>query len=210
MLRFQDDFYDPKFVLSEKCWLPVNRDDVLKNPNLAYSAGKAIAEHSAWDFLKTKNPGFQFTTMLLPYVFEPPIQDVTISTLNATSAKMCSYFNGQGVPIPFDESILYVDVRDAAKPHIVAMTEPGLDGKRCLVIGGNASSQLIVDTLRKLRPDLAASLPKGISGSFDPAKYAKIDNRESQKYLKFEYLTLEQTLTDSVDRLLELKRDSSL
>lgn len=198
------NFCDLKFELSEKCWLPDIRDGRLKNPNLEYSAGKAIAEQSVWKILKCRQTGVHFITVLLLWVFGLPIHSITISSLNAC-LRRCP-LSGQSSDISLEEFIQFANVRNLAKAHIAVVEELGLDGKRCLVVDGNASSQSIVDT--PLRSALASSILKGNPYPFDLTNFAKISDRESEKHMKFECLKVERPLPDSV-RLLKLKKKIS-
>lgn len=103
-----------------------------------------------------------------------------------------------------DEIPYYLDVRDAAKTHINAMTNEGLDNKRCFTVAGTANGQLIVDTLREVRPEYKEKLPAGKPGSFSPNDFAQVDNSETQKYLKLKYRSLGETVGDTANRLKEL------
>jgi nucleoside-diphosphate-sugar epimerase len=49
-----------------------------------------------------------------------------------------------------------VDVRDAAAPHLQAMTHPSAKGERCLAVAGNCLSILDIAKLLKARMGSAA------------------------------------------------------
>lgn len=200
---------DPTCTFNEESWNPITRELAVTNPLYAYLGSKTFAERAAWDFVKENDVPFKLSTVIFPYAYGALLQDVTISSLNYTSQKLFSYIGGQGPPVDLEEFNPFIHVHDAALTHVIAMTEPGLDGKRVLSIGGEGNGQLFADTLRKLRPDLDSVIPVGNPGSYDPAKYAKIDNSVSEKYLKIKYKSLEEALTDSVSGLLELKNKAA-
>lgn len=50
---------------------------------LGYVASKAIAEKAAWNFLEKEKPNFPITTVQMPLVFGPPINDIGIITLES-------------------------------------------------------------------------------------------------------------------------------
>lgn len=72
--------------------------------------------------------------------------------------------------IPTDYSG-HADVRDVARFHLQAIQNNKFDGGKWLIIAGMASDQVAADILHKYRPKEAASVTKGIPGSFDVKDY---------------------------------------
>lgn len=197
---------EPSFVYNETIWNNITKEESTLNLLTGYIASKTFAERAAWKFIETENPQFAITTIQVPYVFGPSVNGIGIKNLNTSNLAIYGLINPANEEQDYEGMKHYIDVRDCAKTHIIAMTEPGLDNKRCFSIAGLANGQLIADTLHKIRPDLAHRLVKGKPGSFSIDNYSKIDATESQKYLKMEYIPLEKTLDDLVDRLLELEK----
>lgn len=52
-------------------WLPILYEDAVASgfPPLAYCASKKFAEQAAWDFVKTKNPGFDLVVLNPPMIY---------------------------------------------------------------------------------------------------------------------------------------------
>ncbi|KAF5094805.1 hypothetical protein D0Z03_001986 [Geotrichum reessii] len=210
MVQYPFNLYDPDFVYTEKHWNNITYEEAKKDNFLAYLASKTFAERAAWDFLEAEKPKFTITTIQVPYVFGPPINDIELKNLNTSNQMVQAVLEDSGnLELP-GMPLLYVDVRDVAATHIIAMTNSDLDNKRCFSAAGVADNQLLLDTVRKVRPQYTENLSHvGVPDSFDPAKYVKFDNSESQKYLQLKYRTLEETIADTVDRLKELAKASN-
>lgn len=206
VMQFPPDKVGPSFVYNEKVWNNITKEQSTLNLFTGYVASKTFAERSAWEFVETEKPQFNITTIQVPFVFGPPINDIGIKNLNTSNAAVYGLLNPDQEDQDFEGMKHYIDVRDCAKTHIISMTESGLDNKRCLSIAGLANGQLLADTIRKIRPELADRIVKGKPGSFSADNFDKVDNSESQKYLKIDYIPLEKTLNDLVDRLLELEK----
>lgn len=206
MMQTPSNMNDHSFVYTEKVWNNVTPEQARSNMYDGYLASKTFAERAAWDFIESEHPKFTITTIQVPFVFGPPINDIGIHNLNTSNQVIYGFITPQTSEPDLVSMKYYVDVRDCAATHVIAMTEPGLDNKRCFSIAGLANGQLIVDTLRRIRPEFANVLPKGNPGSFSEDNYAQVDNSETQKHLKLKYMSLEKTLNDTVDRLLELQK----
>jgi len=66
---------------------------------------------------------------LAPYIFGPPEQ----SALNTSSAVIYQLISGQ---LPEEGLPLFVDVRDVAQAHVLALKNKSVIGKRVLLSGG--------------------------------------------------------------------------
>lgn len=200
---------DPNYTYTEESWNPITRELAVTQPMLAYLGAKTFAERAAWDFVKNNDVSFKLSTVMFPYAYGPILHEASIDNLNLTSKKLYQYFNGSGASIDLEEINPFIHVSDVALTHIKAMTESGLDGKRCLTLSAHGNGQVFADTLRKLRPEFSDVIPVGNPGSYSQSKYSKIDNSATQKYLQIKYRTLEETLTDAVNSILELKNKAS-
>lgn len=198
----------PSLVYTEKSWNLISRKDGgSSGPVTGYLASKALAERAAWDFLENNKPAFTLTTIQIPFVWGPNINDIGIDALNTSNGLLLNVLNlaKDATNIP-ESPAFYVDVRDAATTHLTAMTSSGLDNKRCFSIAGPVTTQRVLDALHLVRPEESANLPLGVPGSFDPKNYSTLDNSETQKYLKLDYIPFEKTIADTVERILELKK----
>ncbi|KIO34383.1 hypothetical protein M407DRAFT_64532 [Tulasnella calospora MUT 4182] len=110
----------PGKVYTEADWNPTNREEGLKDIGSGYYASKTLAEQAAWDFVKEKNPSFTLTTLCPPMVYGPPEQEVlSLIKLNTSNLDIYDIFNGTSDPRY--GVWIWVDVRDLAEAHILAM-----------------------------------------------------------------------------------------
>lgn len=199
---------DPTKTYSSADWNPVTLEQGKSNPRMGYLASKTFAERAAWDFLEKEKPNFTITTIQIPMVFGPPINDISIANLNTSTQMLYDLIKldrSKSDKLPYVLPA-YIDVRDAARAHIRALSTSGLDNKRSFNLAGAADVQRFVDVIRKVRPEYDATLPYGTPGSFSVDNFAKFDISESQKYLKIDYLPIEDTVADTIDRIKELEQ----
>lgn len=264
MLQDPPRLEDPTMVYNETMWNPITLERATKSMQNAYFASKVFAEKSVWKFVKSANPHFKVTTIQLPLIIGPSINDLSYELLHTsnefwlrlitrpqwitlddeTTGGVClnSPNNSLTSPLPIDHdnhhsafnnennnnnnSIqyklpytfpFYIDVRDAARTHVRAMIEHGLDNKRCLSVGGVADSRRLVETLLKVCPEYEEHMSPDIvramktmqqqqQQQFGSLGFAKCDTSECQKYLNIDYMPLEKSLYDTVNRIRELER----
>jgi NADPH-dependent methylglyoxal reductase len=206
IIQYPFNLSDPEFVYTEKYWNNITYEQAKTNHVLGYFASKTFAERAAWDFIKDKKPQFTITTVQIPFVFGPPINDIGLKSINTSNQIILNILcDSRNMEFP-GAPLLYIDVRDAAATHIIAMTSKGLDNKRCFSACGVTDNQLLVDTVRKVRPQYTANIKHiGRPGSSNSANFAKFDNSETQKYLQLKYKPLEESLGDTVDWIISLK-----
>ncbi|KAF8879115.1 hypothetical protein BD779DRAFT_1789028 [Infundibulicybe gibba] len=135
-------------TLSEKDWGEVTREEVhakADDPLFVYFASKILAERAAWNFAK-ENPrvdlatdSSKLTTISPPgFVFGPFSPNYPLPTAETlgTNGLIYALMTGghpPGIP-PF-----FVDVRDVAKGHVLALNQPRkpLEEKRYIVNAAN-------------------------------------------------------------------------
>lgn len=261
MLQDPPRLEDPTMVYNETMWNPITLKRATQSMQNAYFASKVYAEKSVWKFVKSANPHFKVTTIQLPLIIGPSINDLSYEllhtsnefwlrlitrpqwiTLDDDAASVCvsspnisptsplpsdhdnhhsafsqndSYQNNSNnnvqykLPYTFP---FYIDVRDAAATHVRAMLEPGLDNKRCLSVGGVADSRRLVEALLKVCPEYEDHMSPDIVHAMKTiqqhpsSSFAKCDTSECQKYLHIDYMPLEKSLYDTVNRIRELER----
>lgn len=70
-------------------------------------------------------------------IFGPPEQAVASNaSLNTSAASIYQLISGQNDTLPDDGLPQFVDVRDVAKAHVLALTKDSVIGKRVLFSGG--------------------------------------------------------------------------
>jgi nucleoside-diphosphate-sugar epimerase len=101
---------------------------------------------------------------------------------------------------------LYVDVRDIAKAHVLAMDAADAGNKRILVSKGAVTSQQIADIFRKDVPGAHGRVPKGTPGANTlPADAFTVDDSRMKSVLGLEYRSTEETFRDLGKQLLEIE-----
>ena len=96
------------------------------NPNISnYSKSKTLAEKAAWEFLKEEGNPFDFAVINPALVIGPSLS----SDLGVTNSAIEMVVTGKmpfAIPIQFG----FVDVRDVATAHILAMQTDASNGER--------------------------------------------------------------------------------
>lgn len=111
-----------------------------------YQKSKTIAEKTAWDFIKNDGGNLELSTVN-PVGVMGPILGADYSHSHQMIRQM---LEGEIKACPKITSC-YVDVRDVADLHLLAMTHPKAKGERFLATAGNALSMLDVAKILKRR-----------------------------------------------------------
>ncbi|MDG4772259.1 aldehyde reductase [Solwaraspora sp. WMMD792] len=118
---------------------------VLDGPGVdAYAKSKTLAERDAWDFASAEDSGMELVT-LCPVAVVGPVMGKEISGANHIVQRSLDG-SMRGYPHLY---IPFVDVRDVAAAHVLAMTTPGAAGQRFLLSGGPAIAMKQVGALLK-------------------------------------------------------------
>ncbi|HEY9049380.1 MAG TPA: aldehyde reductase [Ohtaekwangia sp.] len=120
-----------------------------------YQKSKTIAEKTAWDFIKNESGNLELSAVN-PVGVMGPIYGADYSHSHQMIKQM---LDGVIKACPQITSC-YVDVRDVADLHLLAMTSPKAKGERFLATSGNALSMLDVAKILKRRlGDAARRVP---------------------------------------------------
>ncbi|KAK9464002.1 uncharacterized protein V1516DRAFT_669265 [Lipomyces oligophaga] len=196
----------PGYLYSEKDVNPVTWEEAIgDNPATTYRASKTFAENSAWDFLKKERPNFTVTTINPPLVWGPMLHKVSAETINTSNASIWALINGSCKDvIPNARVPLWVDVRNVALAHVLAIEKPAAQNQRYFVSAGNFSNAKICDYLLKQFPELKGKVPTKLeTPELTSDEIFGSDNSKSIKELGLEYISLEQSVYDLTKQLLE-------
>ncbi|MBE7174536.1 MAG: aldehyde reductase, partial [Williamsia sp.] len=111
-----------------------------------YQKSKTLAEKAAWNYIQTEGGGMELSTVN-PVAVMGPVLGTDYSHSHQMIKQM---LEGDMKACPRIASC-YVDVRDVADLHLLAMTDPKAAGERFLATAGNALSMLEVATILKRR-----------------------------------------------------------
>ncbi|PSR76942.1 NAD dependent epimerase/dehydratase [Coniella lustricola] len=204
---------DPGTTYTEASWNPVAIDEVENDAVNAYRASKTLAEKAAWDYLSSASPNFDLVTVNPPMVFGPVVHYLaTLDAINTSNQRFVALVQGawkkqeqEGKGIPDSGFGLWIDVRDVALAHVLAMEKPELSGKRLFTAAGWIVNRETLDIVRKNFPELKDQLPseEAEGGAAPPEdKRFKFDNSATAKALGFEWTKAEKTTVDTVKSLI--------
>ncbi|KAK9360979.1 hypothetical protein V1504DRAFT_406804 [Lipomyces starkeyi] len=192
----------PEHTYSEADWNPVTWEEAIgTNPSTTYRASKTFAEKAAWDFLEKEKPNFTITTINPPLVWGPMIHDVTPETVNTSNANIWSLVNGSQATIPVTPALSWVDVRNVAEAHVLALETPEAENQRYFVVADKYSYKDICGILLKNFPELSGKVPT--EGGILTKKIFDVDNSKSKKDLGIEYISLEQSIVDLTKQFID-------
>ncbi|KAI6001176.1 hypothetical protein EDD15DRAFT_2230171 [Pisolithus albus] len=204
----------PTFTLfSEKDW-NVRAIEILNEQGdkmsaaTTYHASKTLAEQSAWKFVKDHKHeiSWDLTSLNPSLTLGPVINDVTDSSSLRTSMRW--FYDNVVDPIKSAEVVnnslvgtgnSWVDVRDVAKAHRLALEKEEAGDERIVISGPWTARQTFIDAANALdpAPNLARPLPKGNPGASYPAPYG-YDTSRSQRILGLEYRSVMETTRDTL------------
>lgn len=192
---------------SEADWSPVTLADASASPGMAYIASKKLAEKAAWDFIETEAPAFTLTTINPPMIYGPVKYRVTsldaVNTSNQFLAEVLQGKHKDGLP-PTGMPV-WVDVRDVALAHVLAMERDEAAGKRFLLAAGHCSNAELAKAVWDNFPELRSKLPDEGSWGGSPSPVPEsfgFDRSRVKAILDIDFIPYEKTIVDSVQSLI--------
>ncbi|RDH28587.1 NAD(P)-binding protein [Aspergillus welwitschiae] len=152
---------------TEKSWNPVTVQQAIDRNDtvLGYSVSKTQAERKAREFMQAKCPKFDLTVINPVIITGPMIHPISgkVSINESNHFAISSFIDGthpkvEDVRLPFYH---FVDVRDVARSHVDALTNPAAGGQRILLVSGLITPQLVVNIVRRQFPKLRDNVPAG-------------------------------------------------
>lgn len=198
---------DPATIFTEANWNPYTYEDGLQGDKVkAYRTSKTIAEKAAWKFLDDYKPNFDLATICPPLVFGPVVHHLeSLSSINTSNQRFVDMIQGGWKQhIPETGTFLWVDVRDVARAHVLAMEKPAAGGQRFLLTGGRFTNRDLADVVRKNFPELGGNLPASHvqGGGYPEGGIYGYDNSKASKELGIEWISLEQSAVETVKSLI--------
>ncbi|KAF8041190.1 hypothetical protein BT93_B3195 [Corymbia citriodora subsp. variegata] len=176
-------------VVVDESWF--SDPELCRQTNMWYVLSKTLAEDAAWKFVKEK--GIDMVTINPAMVIGPLLQP----TLNTSAAAIANLING--APTFSNASFGWVNVKDVANAHILALEVPSASGRYCLVERITHFSE-IVRMLREHYPSVQLPEKCADDKPFVPTYQV---SKEKVKSLGIDYIPLEQSLKETVDSLKE-------
>ncbi|KAL2816817.1 NAD(P)-binding protein [Aspergillus cavernicola] len=201
------DFSKPQtYTFTEADWNNMTWEEATSNPLNAYRASKVFSEKAAWDFVEKEKPHYSLTTMNPPMVYGPIVHHIKdLDGLNTSNERIRDIAFGKAKDsCPFTGVFVWVDVRDLALAHVLAIEKPEAGGQRFCVSPGQYSNKDIVECIREAFPELRDGLPTGDAlkpGDFPPTGWYGYDNTKSKEVLGISYRPLKECIVDTVNSL---------
>ncbi len=198
-----------RVLIKQSDWDPVTPEEAYGSAQWAYRASKTFAERAAWDFVQNEKPNFQLSTCNPPLVLGPVINYLnTLENLNTSNLRVRDMMTGASKQkLPPSGNHLWVDVRDIADAHVLAMEKPEAAGKRFFITKGNFCNREIVDIIREEFPEYKDVLPTGDAtktGDWPAAGVHGWNNKQSIDVLGVTYRPLKESIADTVRSLQPL------
>ncbi|KAH6903380.1 D-lactaldehyde dehydrogenase [Coprinopsis sp. MPI-PUGE-AT-0042] len=147
---------------SEKDWNEASIKEVEEKGREAdtmtkYRASKTLAEKAAWAFYNENRDKVKWDISVInpPFVFGPPIHEV--STSDALNVSVRHWWDNVVSDKPKTEQALafsssWVDVRDLADAHVLALEKDAAGGERIIVSAGGFVWQEWLDIANSIQP----------------------------------------------------------
>ena len=195
----------PEHTYDEADWNPITKEDAPKNAANGYRASKTFAERAAWDFIEQESPNFTLATMCPPLVLGPIVHYLnSLDALNTSNQRIQDLIQGKNhEQLPPGNPFIWVDVRDLALAHVLAMEKDAAANKRFFITEGYFSNKQILEIIRKDFPQYKDVLaPESVEGGDYPKDGVyKIDNKRVKDVLGITYTSLEKSVVDTVKSL---------
>ncbi|GIE82493.1 dihydroflavonol-4-reductase [Actinoplanes philippinensis] len=134
---------------TEQDWTNVDADIA------PYQKSKTLAERAAWDFIGSEGDGLELATVNPTGVLGPVLGPDYSPSLGSIAGMLDG-----SVPASLPFATGYVDVRDVAALHLLAMTEPAAAGERFIATAGHSLwMREVAAVLRERLGDRAAKVP---------------------------------------------------
>ncbi|OGM48275.1 NAD dependent epimerase/dehydratase [Aspergillus bombycis] len=219
VLNSYEDIARPGRPYTEDNWNHVTAQQAVERRDaaLGYTVSKIQSERAAWEFMKTNSPAFDLTVMNPHFTTGPMIHPISgISSINITNylviANLIDGVHRDGFSDVHFPHYHFVDVRDVARSHVDALTNPAAAGRRVLLVAELLTPQLVVNIIRKHFPSLRERVLEGNPAQTLPygVRPTGWDTRISQDILakgavdgQWSYIGREKSVIDTVQCMID-------
>lgn len=189
----------------ENSWNPITEEEAVIPAN-TYRASKTFAERAAWDFVEKEKPNFTLTVLNPPLVLGPIIHYLnSLDAINTSNQRVRDLVQGKYKDdLPASGVYLWIDVRDLADAHVLAIELEEAQGHRYFVTAGYFSNKQIADVIREQFPELEGQLPSKDVKDDLPADIYGYDNSKTAKVLGIKFKSLQDSIKDTVVSIKEV------
>lgn len=195
---------DSGVVYSEESWNEITWDEATTNGSLGYRGSKKYAERAVWQFIKDNDVNFTLNVVNPTFVFGPQVSDSAVKENMNFSVEIVNSF----LKLTPDSEIpgskgRFIDVRDVARAHVLAFEDDSIQNQRLLLQNGTWDGKILLNILNSQFPQLKGKLPVGEPSVISPQP--QVDNSKTKRILGFEFISLEQSVVDTVEQILSVK-----
>ena len=198
-----------KEVYTEEDWSSVDGEIS------AYAKSKTLAEKAAWEFVENLEESKKFDlTVINPVAVTGPMLTSDIGSSNDFLLKLIS----GSMPACPKIHMGYIDVRDVAKAHIFSMTEEKTNGERIIVsenemffaeVGKTLNEAGFKKSPTKELPNFLVKIMSFFVGELKTLLSAldrkgDIDKTKAERFFNWEYISTEQSVTETAQQLQEM------
>ncbi|KZT29948.1 D-lactaldehyde dehydrogenase [Neolentinus lepideus HHB14362 ss-1] len=196
---------DVPVTVTENSWNDSAIKDCEENGTQAsqlskYAASKTLAEKAVWAFFEKHKPqvNWDITVLNPPWIFGPVVQEVTTAeTLNASCK---TWYDILVKGEPYGDLLTspdrgWIDVRDVADAHILALQIPAAGGERILISNKPFVWQDMIDVANSMSPKPYHTLAKGTPGA--AVRKLTINTEKEHRILGLRYKTAEELVRDA-------------
>lgn len=203
------DLSKDNYAYTSKDWSPTTYEDAINpasNGGVAYRGSKVFAERAAWSFVEEQKPAFDIVTLCPSMIFGPYVNPHdSPADLCESSALLWKLVSGGG-ELGRLNTDLWIDVRDLAEIHVLALTTPGAGNKRyCPAAPEKYTYQMAGDIVREAFPEWPAErVAKG-----SQQIYASITVDRSEVLADFPsvtYTSFKDTVIDFFKQVVALEK----
>ncbi|KAG6917262.1 hypothetical protein DXG01_003209 [Tephrocybe rancida] len=169
-----------------------------------YRASKALAEKAAWEFYEKNKADIKWDLSVLNPPF-PMIHEIrNIDALNASSRQWYDAVLGNTQSETFlkVQGSAYIDVRDVAEAHTLALEKEAAGGERIIISAGSCVWQDWIDAANALSPPAVLSRSKiavGFPGAGKTVKApVEYNTSKAARILGLKYHTKEEVARDTL------------
>ena len=162
--------------------------------------------------MDTAKPSFDLVTINPSLVFGPAAPHLSkgdLDSLNTSNLRILHMIQGK-MKEKLEPTGFYswVDVRDVAVAHVRALEVPSASGNRFLLLTDYHTNKRIAEIIASIEPELKEKLPANLEEAEDdlpsPEERYLFSNKRSIEVLGIEYTSLDKSVKDTVQSLLEL------
>ncbi|ODV86132.1 hypothetical protein CANARDRAFT_196893 [[Candida] arabinofermentans NRRL YB-2248] len=191
---------------TEEDWNPITIEEGSSEPYKAYSASKKYEEKAAWKYIEENKPNFSLVTIAPALCAGPQAfdEEVAAGIQGSTSGIVASWLDlTPSSDIP-SLACGIVDVRDAAKSHILGFELDSAQGERFIASSEGFFASDILEIIRKNFPEYKDKLPATDSTNAKPKSF--YNNDKSVKILGIEFNKTEKIIVDQFSQLFTFKK----